>query len=75
VKTFTRSILTADLLLAFVPFCCADWTGCGTVNGVRVYRDNATGLEWTQTLGQVNSSGWGKPAQAMVSKYGLTQPI
>jgi uncharacterized caspase-like protein len=26
------------------------WTSLGMVNGVQVFRDNSTGLEWTQTL-------------------------
>lgn len=56
------------------PIAMADWTDIGNVNGVQVYRDNFTGLEWTTTIGQVQSSGWGAPAQSLVAKYGFRLP-
>ena len=52
----------------------ADWTDIGRVNGTQVYRDNSSGLEWTVTIGQVQSSGNGTPAQALVEKYGFRLP-
>jgi len=50
------------------------WTNMGQVNGIQVYRDNSTGLEWTVTIGQVQSSGWGAPARSLVAKYGFRLP-
>ena len=50
------------------------WSSLGKVGGVQVYRDNVTGREWTVTLGQVASSGWGTPAQAKVSALGFRLP-
>jgi hypothetical protein len=33
----------------------AQWTNVGQVNGIQIYRDNRTGLEWTVSLGRSNS--------------------
>ncbi|MDR2115712.1 MAG: hypothetical protein LBP87_04960 [Planctomycetaceae bacterium] len=52
----------------------ADWTNLGTINGVQVYRDNLTGLEWTTTLGRVPSSDWGSSARGLVARYGFRLP-
>lgn len=52
----------------------AQWQNVGQVNGVRVHRDARTGLEWTETLGKVPSSGWGGPANALVARYGFRLP-
>jgi hypothetical protein len=52
----------------------ADWTDLGRVNGVQVYRDNLTGLEWTTTLGRVPSSDWGSSARGLVARYGFRLP-
>lgn len=49
------------------------WTDMGTINGVRVYRDNASGLEWTQTLGTVPSADRGRILQ-MVAQHGFRLP-
>jgi hypothetical protein len=54
--------------------CLADWSNVGEINGVTVYRDNRTGLEWTQTLGRVQSSDWGSSARGMVAQYGFRLP-
>ena len=52
----------------------AGWTNLGNVNGIQVYRDERTGLEWTVTIGQVQSSGWGAPARTLVQRYGFRLP-
>ena len=52
----------------------AGWTNLGNVGGVQAYRDERTGLEWTVTIGQVQSSGWGAPARALVQRYGFRLP-
>ena len=52
----------------------AGWTNVGRVNGIQVYRDERTGLEWTVTIGQVQSSGWGDPARALAARYGFRLP-
>ena len=52
----------------------AQWTNLGNVNGIQAYRDERSGLEWTVTIGQVQSSGWGAPARALVAKYGFRLP-
>ena len=52
----------------------SQWTHTDTVNSIKVYRDERTGLEWTVTIGQVQSSGWGTPAQALVAKHGFRLP-
>ncbi|MDR2171631.1 MAG: hypothetical protein LBP59_15925 [Planctomycetaceae bacterium] len=52
----------------------ADWSDAGTINGVRIYRDNLTGLEWTTTLGRVPSSDRGSSARDMVAQYGFRLP-
>ncbi|MDR0610617.1 MAG: hypothetical protein LBG58_10940 [Planctomycetaceae bacterium] len=45
----------------------ADWTTIGKVNGVQVYRDNDTGLEWTVPLSRVSSFGAAKQKVANLS--------
>ncbi|MDR1923219.1 MAG: hypothetical protein LBQ66_02500 [Planctomycetaceae bacterium] len=52
----------------------ADWSYVGNVNGVRIYLDNLTGLEWTETLGKVPSSEYGRSARAEVSALGFRLP-
>ncbi|MDR2439311.1 MAG: hypothetical protein LBE12_08080 [Planctomycetaceae bacterium] len=72
-----RIISVTFLLLLNVWFCSyiqADWTNIGTINGVQVYRDNLTGLEWTTTLGRVPSSDWGSSARGLVARYGFRLP-
>jgi hypothetical protein len=47
------------------------WTNLGMVNGVQVFRDNATGLEWTQTIARnVRFS----EASGTVRQYGFRLP-
>lgn len=52
----------------------ADWQYQGTVQGAPVYRDTNTGLVWTVTLGQVESSDWGKSARNAVQQRGFRLP-
>ncbi|MCL2744461.1 MAG: hypothetical protein FWE67_11485 [Planctomycetaceae bacterium] len=52
----------------------SQWTQTDTVNGIRIFRDERTGLEWTQTIGQVQSSGMGVPARTLAAKYGFRLP-
>lgn len=52
----------------------AQWTPTGNVSGIKIHRDERTGLEWTETIGQVQSSGWGAPARALVGRYGFRLP-
>jgi hypothetical protein len=49
----------------------ADWTNVGKVNGVQVYRDNDTGLEWTVSLSRVSSFG---AAKQKVTNLGFRLP-
>jgi hypothetical protein len=72
-----RIISVTFLFLLNVSFCSyiqADWTNIGKINGVQVYRDNLTGLEWTTTLGRVPSSDWGSSARGLVAQYGFRLP-
>ncbi|MDR2756572.1 MAG: hypothetical protein LBC20_12780 [Planctomycetaceae bacterium] len=52
----------------------ADWTDIGRINGVQIYRDNITGLEWTTTLGRVPSADWGSSARGLAARYGFRLP-
>ncbi|MDR1485091.1 MAG: hypothetical protein LBT09_09750 [Planctomycetaceae bacterium] len=58
----------------FGSYCQADWTNLGQINGVQVYRDDLTGLEWTTTLGRVPSSDRGSSARGLVARYGFRLP-
>ncbi|MDR1485505.1 MAG: caspase family protein [Planctomycetaceae bacterium] len=49
----------------------AGWTNTGNVNGVQVYRDNDTGLEWTVSLSRVSSFG---EARKKVARLGFRLP-
>jgi hypothetical protein len=72
---FTAYCLMFGAALSFAPQnAVAQWTRLGNINGVQVYRDERTGMEWTQTIGQVQSSSWGTPALALVAKYGFRLP-
>jgi len=69
------SIAAVVGVAAFLPQeALAQWTNVGQVNGVQVWRDERTSLEWTVTIGQVQSSGWGEPARTMVERYGFRLP-
>ena len=72
---FTKVLVLSVAFVTLAPQkATAQWTDLGKVNGVQVYRDEKTGLEWTQTIGQVQSSGWGAPARSLVSKHGFRLP-
>ena len=74
-RALSLSVLAVVGLSILVPKeAVAQWTNVGHVNGIQVYRDERTGLEWTQTIGQVQSSGWGGPARALVARYGFRLP-
>jgi hypothetical protein len=50
---------------------CADWTKAGSINGVQIYRDNDTDLEWTVSLSRVSSF---VTAKQKVNKLGFRVP-
>lgn len=68
-KNFVVSVLVLCGLIA-TPIM-ADWTNVGQVNGVQVYCDNSTGLEWTVSLSRTGSSG---AAQQTVANLGFRLP-
>jgi hypothetical protein len=49
----------------------ADWTKAGSINGVQIYRDNDTDLEWTVSLSRVRSFG---TAKQRVANLGFRVP-
>ena len=74
-RVFPLSVIAVvGLVVLFPQITLAQWTNVGNVNGVQVWRDNRTGLEWTATLGTVQASGWGAPARALVAQHGFRLP-
>ena len=47
------------------------WSFVGNVGGIKVYRDNSTGLQWTETLGKDMRFN---EAQALAAQYGFRLP-
>jgi hypothetical protein len=71
-RTVSFSVFVLAGLVVLAPqYTVAQWTNAGQINGVQVWRDNTTGLEWTVSLSRTATHG---QAQQRVANLGFRLP-
>lgn len=73
-KTLAFGFVSLLLCVACTTDAQAQWQPRGSIQGIPVWRDTMTGLDWTVTLGQVPSADWGKQARKRVAPLGFRLP-